>query len=178
MSNKKIQLYARQRAFGALDVLVLAGLMGMAAINAYVWLDFSDKRERDAIRLAHIESLEQALTYFYQEKGHFPDERDGLSGQGEILGSGSALDKVLSPYFVQSGLPTDPLFHLGQTVYGPNDHYYAYDPAFAGCAPVLSINNFETFEAAEAVLAQGGREVYTDADVHIATADYNKCLQP
>jgi prepilin-type N-terminal cleavage/methylation domain-containing protein len=86
------------------------------------------RRSRDAMRLADMQIIEQALRMYYQDHGHYPRQaitgagaHNAIPDTGEIIGgpTESNIDTALSPYL--DHIPGDPL-HDG------TNYYYAYDP--------------------------------------------------
>ena len=112
--------------FTIIELLVVMAIIGVLATVVLVSLTEARGRARDAVRLIELNQIEEALTQFFLEHGHWPCENYNASqcpGQtanaNGVIGSGGAhINTLLAPYFDE--VPVDP--RSGTTGYN-----YFYD---------------------------------------------------
>lgn len=107
-----------QKGFTLIELLVVIAIIGIMASIVLAALGEARGHARDAQRLSDMREIRKAMELFYNEHKRYPGPSDGISVNGEYIGVGDDIDRVLERYI--QPIPRDPL-HDG-TVY-----FYSYD---------------------------------------------------
>jgi len=124
--------------FTLIELLIVIAIISLLAMMTTTTLINARAKSRDARRLADMAQIKKAMELFYDDNARYPDNNDGVSNSGEVIGSGDDIDDALKTYLPI--IPADPLFD--GTWENNDDFYYAYDPTHNICDYVVSINRF------------------------------------
>lgn len=118
-----------KRGFTLLELLVVIAIIGLLSSIIVISVNSARAKARDAIRLADLRQMQEALEMYFLDNGNYPNIHAFTTGTS-CGSSWCALETALAPYI--KSLPRDPL--SSQAFYG-----FAYDGGEADDYPGYGI---------------------------------------
>jgi len=141
----------KNKAFTLIELLVVVSIIGLLASFAFVALNGSRKKARDAKRLADMRQIQTALQMYYDRHGVYPSNNDNDCGGWDAgfkggQGSGDPFIQPLETGGFIAKTPGDPISTGSCGGYA----YYRYSAGSYGCDAsrgayfVLGVKDMET----------------------------------